>query len=61
MPPKDSKDRTSISRKPVGFQYDNVDMNYGNGDLGEGNLRRNIDFIHGNQKNNRNYMGERGI
>ncbi|TEY67266.1 hypothetical protein BOTCAL_0128g00290 [Botryotinia calthae] len=61
MPPNDSKDRTSIARKPVGLQYDNVDMNYGNGDLGEGNLRRNVDFIHGNQKNNQNYMGERGI
>ncbi|EMR80365.1 hypothetical protein BcDW1_11062 [Botrytis cinerea BcDW1] len=61
MPPRDSKDITSIAQKPVGFQYDNVDMNYGNGDLGEGNLRRNIDFIHENQKNNRSYMGERGI
>ncbi|KAM0163434.1 hypothetical protein ACHAPG_001359 [Botrytis cinerea] len=61
MPPRDSKDITSIAQKPVGFQYDNVDMNYGNGDFGEGNLRRNIDFIHENQKNNRSYMGERGI
>ncbi|KAF7888303.1 uncharacterized protein EAF02_002844 [Botrytis sinoallii] len=49
-PPKDSKDITSIARKPMGLQYDNVDMNYGNGDLGEENLRRNIDFIHENRK-----------
>ncbi|KAF7938803.1 uncharacterized protein EAE98_001141 [Botrytis deweyae] len=58
-PPKDSKDITSIARKPVGLQYDNVDMNYGNGDLGEGNPRRNIDFIHENRKNNRDCTGER--
>ncbi|THV51032.1 hypothetical protein BGAL_0126g00220 [Botrytis galanthina] len=56
-PPKDSKDRTSIAQKPVGLQYDNVDISYGNGDLGEGNLRRDIDFIHENRKNNGGYMG----
>ncbi|KAF7960869.1 hypothetical protein EAE96_000541 [Botrytis aclada] len=62
MPPsKYSKDRTSIARKPVGPQYDNVDISYGNGDLGEGNLRCNIDSIHENQRNNRDYMEERGV
>ncbi|KAF7911061.1 uncharacterized protein EAF01_002569 [Botrytis porri] len=60
-PPKDSKDTTSITRKPVGLQYDNIDINHGNGDLAEGNPRRNIDFVHENRKNNRDYMGERGV
>ncbi|KAF7953604.1 uncharacterized protein EAE97_001003 [Botrytis byssoidea] len=60
-PPKDSKDIASIARKPVELQCDNVDISYGNGDLGEGNLRSNIDFIHENRKNNRDYMGGRGI